>query len=173
MTTKRIKTNEIGTLEEFNKTVDLAATIDNEIRQLEAMRDSKIHEIQAAYNARLGRKESEMDKHVARCELYAKKHRAILLGKRKSAKTPLAIFGFRKSTKLKAKRETPVIVAALDSSLSDDEKKKYLIEEIKLQKATIKKDVLGNETLQEHFEIESKDTFFIEAKTDKAEQPEG
>ena len=165
MTTKRIKTDKIETLEEFNETVDLAAVLDNEIRQLEAIRDSKIHEIQAAHNAKIKSKESEMEKHVARCEIYAEKHRAILLGKRKSAKTPLAIFGFRSSTKLKAKQETPVIVAALDSSLSDDEKKKYLIEEMKLQKATIKKDVLSNETLQEHFELETKDTFFIEAKT--------
>ncbi len=159
----RLKPEQINTLDEFTSHVDSAAKIAARIKELEAQRDQRIHEIQAPANAELSELQSELDKHLALAQPYAERHRPVLLGKRKSASTLLAIYGFRQQTSLKIEDADKLI-----DELDRLGRRSLLTVKTSLDKPAIRKAIADGETF-DGAALVSTDIFFVEPKTDRAE----
>ncbi len=174
----RVKTDQIDTLEAFHARVDRVAEIELTIKRQEALRDTAIAKTMDALNPPIQALQTEQKRLVAEAETYALKHRKILLpGKTKSAKSPIAIYGFRSSKKLLCPKDEKVVTAAIRKSAL---LRRFSTVKLVLEKGEIKK------TLQEHgsnviklplsergFSLTTGDTFYIQPKPELAEPKRG
>lgn len=166
----RIKPTRIETLEGFQARVDRAAFLAHQIGELEALRDQRVHEVQQAANPRIDQLRAELATHTADAARYASEHREILFGKRKSASSPAAVFGFRKQTRLIQEGETPEIIGAFQEGGGEP----YVKVRYSLDRAAIKRAVqAGVELVCRFFSLASTDEFYIEPKATRAELKEG
>jgi|GEM_PF-6763923 len=159
----RLKPDQITTLEEFFSHVDAAAKLSAESEKLGAERDLAIQQIQDPANATINANKAEIERHLNLAQPYAERHRSALLGKRKSASTNLAVWGFRKKTGLAIKDPN-----ALLKMLEKAKRISLLTVKTSLDKAAIKKAVESGQKI-EGAAVASADVFFVEPKTDRAE----
>jgi phage host-nuclease inhibitor protein Gam len=156
----------IFTLEDFQECVDTIAAQAREIQTLAAARDQSVHDIQREANTKIKAIQAAQKALLSQAETYATAHRDKLLGKKKSADTRTAIFGFRSSTRLGSNHSEGKLVALLRAkSLSNYLKLKTTLDKPAIRKALNK----GHKALAALFYLTSEDTFFIEPKADRAE----
>ncbi|MDP2227158.1 MAG: host-nuclease inhibitor Gam family protein [Moraxellaceae bacterium] len=93
---KKPRAKELSNQIDFELAVDRASYVETELRLLSAERDAAVQRAQQTHAGALAALADELKAKLAQCERYATAHRAELMPKeRKSAETPLSIYGFR------------------------------------------------------------------------------
>jgi phage host-nuclease inhibitor protein Gam len=92
----RIKPATFTLREEFERAIDEIAKLETAKRALAAARDAAVQAVQEEHGPDIQNAADQIEGLTLLCEKYALTHRDELLsGDRKSAETPLAVFGFR------------------------------------------------------------------------------
>jgi phage host-nuclease inhibitor protein Gam len=97
MASKRLKpTTSINSRAEFDSTVDDIVILQNELNAQISIRDTRIQEIQSEHNPAIEDLKRRIQDSLHQAEAYADSHRLSLFSPGyKTARTPLAEFGFR------------------------------------------------------------------------------
>lgn len=170
--TKRIKAiSEIRDREEFDRVIDNIVIMQLSKERLELRRDQKILEVRQSYDGGINDIAEKMQMDVIRAEKFAEEHREdILPGKKKSADTKLAFFGFRTGNPtlvlLNRKWTWQKVVDFLEKQV---DWKKFLVIKASVDKDAMKAQLTPEQLATCGTRIEQKETFFVDPKRDPAD----
>ena len=159
--------NDASTRETVEAQADEIAKIKIKIRKLTVARDAATLKINEQYNPQIKELEAERDaRELALAPLVAAR-KDELMGKNKSASSPLSMYGFRTGqATIRNKSGKPDNVVAcelVESKRTDCAKVSYSLDKSGIKKALKKRDA----QIEELFEMEVVERFYVEPKTDK------
>ncbi len=171
--THRIKAlSEIRSRDEFERVIDNTVTMQIAKERLELRRDLKILAIRNELDADINDLSEKMQVNVIRAEKYAAEHREELLpGKKKSADTKFAFFGFRTGNPtlvlLNRKWTWAKVIEAIKATASAFWRS-YIITKESVDKDALKQ--LQPEQLAEvGLRVDQREVFFVDPKRDPAD----
>ena len=152
---------------EIENAADEIAKIKMRIRKLTVARDAANLKINEQYNPQIKELEAERDARELALAPFVSARKEELMGKNRSASSPLSMYGFRtgQTTIRNVSGKPDAVVAAelFDAARTDCAKVAY-----SLDKAGIKKALKnGDPRIEELFEMEVVERFYVEPKTDK------
>ena len=152
---------------EIEAEADEIAKIRIKIRKLTVARDAAILKINEQYNPQIKELEAERDARELALAPFVSARKEELMGKNKSASSPLSMYGFRTGqTVVRNISGKPDVVVACElfaAARTDCAKVAY-----SLDKAGVKKALKnGDAQIEELFEMEVVERFYVEPKTDK------
>jgi phage host-nuclease inhibitor protein Gam len=171
MKTTRIKAiSDVGSRAEFDELLENIATMQLAKERLELRRDARLLTVLKEFNPDITDLGEKMETAVLRAEKYATTHREELLpGKKKTAETGVAFFGFRTGnpTLVLLNRQwtwTKVLEAMKQFSLSS-----FIITKEAPDKDAMKSRLAPAQLATLGTRIEQHETFFIDPKRDPAD----
>lgn len=152
---------------EIEAAADEIAKIRIKIRKLTVARDAAILKINEQYNPHIKELEAERDARELALAPFISARKEELMGKNKSASSPLSMYGFRTGQtvvrNVSGKPDNVVACELFDAARTDCAKVAY-----SLDKAGIKKALKnGDAFIGELFEMKVCERFYVEPKTDK------
>ena len=155
------------TREAIEAEADAIAKIKVQIRKLTVARDAATLKINEQYNPKIKDLETERDARELALAPFVSAHKNELMGKNKSASSPLSMYGFRTGqATIRNKSGKPDNVVACElvaRKRTDCAKVSYSLEKNGIKKALKNKDTY----IMQLFEMEVVERFYVEPKTDK------
>lgn len=155
------------TREAIEAEADAIAKIKVQIRKLTVARDAATLKINEQYNPQIKELEAERDARELALAPFVSARKAELMGRNKSASSPLSMYGFRiGQTTIRNKSGKPDNVVAcelVERKRTDCAKVSYSLDKTGIKKALKKRD----SQIEELFEMEVVERFYVEPKTDK------
>ncbi len=152
---------------ELETEADEISKIKIKIRKLTVARDAATLAINERYNPQIKELEAERDARELALAPFVSARKEELMGKNKSASSPLSMYGFRTGqTTIRNKSGKPDAVVAcelVEAERTDCAKVSYSLDKTGIKKALKKRD----EQIGELFEMEVVERFYVEPKTDK------
>lgn len=152
---------------EIEAEADEIAKIRIKIRKLTVARDAAILKINEQYNTQIKELEAERDCRENALAPFVSARKAELMGKNKSASSPLSMYGFRTGQtivrNITGKPDAAVAYELFAAARADCAKAAYSLDKRGVQKALKK----GDAQIEEYFEMEVVERFYVEPKTDK------
>ncbi len=169
----RIKAiSEIRSRDEFERVIDNTVTMQIAKERIELRRDAKILAIRQEFDGEINDLSEKMQVNVIRAEKFAAEHREELLpGKKKSADTKFAFFGFRTGNPtlvlLNRKWSWKQVIAAIKEL--GGPWLKFLVTKESIDKDAMKLCLTEGELFTVGTRIEQKEVFFVDPKRDPAD----
>lgn len=155
------------TREAIEAEADAIAKIKVQIRKLTVARDAATLKINEQYNPQIKELEAERDARELALAPFVSARKAELMGRNKSASSPLSMYGFHTGqTTIRNKSGKPDNVVAcelVERKRTDCAKVSYSLDKTGIKKALKKRD----SQIEELFEMEVVERFYVEPKTDK------
>lgn len=152
---------------EIETEADEIAKIRIKIRKLTVARDAVILKINEQYNPQIKALEAERDCRENALAPFVSARKEELMGKNKSASSPLSMYGFRTGQvvvrNITGKSDDAVTYELFEAARADCAKAKYSLDKRGIQKALKN----GDAHIEELFEMEVVERFYVEPKTDK------
>lgn len=152
---------------EIESEADEIAKIKIKIRKLTVARDAAILKVNEQYNTQIKELESERDARELALAPFVSAQKEELMGKNKSASSPLSMYGFRTGQttirNVSGKPDNVVACELFDAARTDCAKVSYTLDKAGIKKALKKRD----EQIEKFFEMEVVERFYVEPKTDK------
>lgn len=152
---------------EIESEADKIAKVRIKIRKLTVARDAAILKINEQYNPQIKALEIERETRENALAPFVLLRKEELMGKNKSASSPLSMYGFRTGQtvvhNITGKPDAAVAYELFEAARTDCAKATY-----SLDKSGIKKALKNGDThIGELFEMEVVERFYVEPKTDK------
>ncbi len=158
---------ELRTRAEIETEADEIAKIKMQIRKLTVARDAALLKINEQYNPKIKELEAERDSRELALAPFVSARKEELMGKNKSASSPLSMYGFRTGQtsirNISGKPDAVVAAELFDEARTDCAKVAYSLDKSGIKKALKRED----EHISELFEMEVVERFYVEPKTDK------
>lgn len=146
---------------------DAIAKIKIQIRKLTVARDVANLKINEQYNPRIKELEAQRDARELALAPFVSARKEELMGKNKSASSPLSMYGFRTGQtsirNISGKPDTVVACELFKDARTDCAKVAYSLDKTGIKKALKKHDA----EIEDLFEMEVSERFYVEPKTDK------
>lgn len=152
---------------EIENAADEIAKIRMRIRKLTVARDAAVLKISEQYNPQIKELEAERDARELALAPFVSARKEELMGKNKSASSPLSMYGFRTGQtvvrNVSGKPDNVVAAELFDAARTDCAKVAYSLDKVGVRKALKN----GDPQIEELFEMEVVERFYVEPKTDK------
>lgn len=152
---------------EIEAEADEIAKIRMKIRKLTVARDSAILKINEQYNTQITELAAEYKARENALAPFVSARKEELMGKNKSASSPLSMYGFRTGQtvvrNITDKPDAAVAYELFAAARTDCAKAAYSLDKRGVQKALKN----GDAQIEEYFEMEVVERFYVEPKTDK------
>lgn len=152
---------------EIESEADEIAKIKMRIRKLTLARDTAVLKINEQYNPDILALTAEVESREVALAPFVSARKDELMGKNKSASSPLSMYGFRAGNivvrNISGKPDAVVACELFGEARTDCAKVSYSLDKTGIKKALKKRD----EQIQEFFEMETCERFYVEPKTDK------
>jgi phage host-nuclease inhibitor protein Gam len=168
---KRIKAiSEIRSRDEFERVINNTVTMQIAKERLELRRDTKILAIRQEFDSDINDLSEKMQVNVIRAEKYAAEHREDLLpGKKKSADTKFAFFGFRTGNPTLVLLNRKWTWAKVIDALKTVKLFYFVITKEAPDKDAMKAQMADEELAAVGTRIDQREVFFIDPKRDPAD----
>ena len=164
-TNAEIKTYE--TRDAFEADIDQIARLQLRREKLKAIRDLESQRVLDKYNPEISALDGQIEELQNRALPYASANRERLFGKGKSASCSLATYGFKTGNKTlsnkSGKPDNVVACELVERKRTDCAKVSYSLDKTGIKKALKMRD----SQIEELFEMEVVERFYVEPKTDK------
>lgn len=152
---------------EIESEADEIAKVRIKIRKLTVARDAAILKINEQYNPQIKALEIERETRENALAPFVLSRKEELMGKNKSASSPLSMYGFRTGQtvvrNITGKPDSAVAYELFEAARADCAKATYSLDKSGIKKALKN----GDAHIGELFEMEVVERFYVEPKTDK------
>lgn len=152
---------------EIEAEADEIAKIRIKIRRLTVARDAAVLKINEQYNPQIKALDAERESRENALAPFVSARKEELMGKNKSASSPLSMYGFRTGQtvvrNITGKPDAAVAYELFEAARSDCAKATYSLDKSGIKKALKN----GDAHIGDLFEMEVVERFYVEPKTDK------